>query len=207
MFVPNSASVILVHGAGSGPWVFDSWTDTFGGSELEAVDLQVGLQIESASMAAYAKRVAEVVAARRGPVYVCGWSMGGLVALMAATQAPPQALAVIEPSPPAEVQGTHPEVRLRSGAFDPEEVYGRFPGVRTRHESLLARLERKKGISVPEVPCPLLVVHGAQFPEDRGHAIANQYGADELSFPDLNHWQLVSTKKVRKAIRDWFSAV
>lgn len=207
MLVPNSGFVILVHGAGSGPWVFDSWTDIFGDSELEAVDLQVGLRLESASMSAYAKRVAEVVAARRAPVYVCGWSMGGLVALMAASQAPPRALAVIEPSPPAEVQGTHPEVRLGSGTFDPEEIYGRFPGVRTRHESLLARLERKKGISVPEVPCPLLVIHGAQFPEDRGRAVATQYGVDELSFPDLNHWQLVSRQEVRKAIRDWFSAV
>ena len=205
--MPNSCSVILVHGAGSGPWVFDAWTDTFGDSELQPVDLQDGLRVEGASMADYAEQVAEVVARRQGRVYVCGWSMGGLVALMAATLVPPRALAVIEPSPPAEVQGTHPEVRQRSGTFDPEEVYGRFPGVRTRQESLLARLERKKGISVPKVPCPLLVVYGAQFPEDRGRAIATQYEADELSFPELNHGQLVSTQEVREAIRDWFSAV
>lgn len=207
MLVPNISSFVLVHGAGSGPWVFDTWTDTFSSTELEAVDLQVGLRIESASMSAYAERVTKVVARRQGPVYVCGWSMGGLVALMAATQAPPRALAVIEPSPPAEVQGTHPEVRLRSGTFDPDEVYGRFPGVRTRHESLLARLERKRGISVPEVSCPLLLTHGAQFPVDRGRAVATHYGADELSFPDLNHWQLVNRQEVRKAIRDWFSAI
>ncbi|MBW3667076.1 MAG: alpha/beta hydrolase, partial [Actinobacteria bacterium] len=123
--MPNISSFVLVHGAGSGPWVFDTWTDSFDGTELEAVDLQVGLRIESVSMSAYAERVAKVVARRQDPVYVCGWSMGGLVALMAATQTPPRALAVIEPSPPAEVQGTHPEVRLRSGTFDPDEVYGR----------------------------------------------------------------------------------
>jgi pimeloyl-ACP methyl ester carboxylesterase len=187
--------------------VFDDWLDTFGDSELEAVDLQDGLQVKDASMADYAEQVAEVVARQQGRVYVCGWSMGGLVTLMAAALAPPWALTVIEPSPPAEVQGTHPEVRPRSGTFDPEEVYGRFAGVRTRRESLLARLERKKGISVPKVPCPLLVVHGAQFPEERGRAVVTQYEADELSFPELNHGQLVSRPEVREAIHGWFSAV
>jgi hypothetical protein len=44
-------------------------------------------------------------------------------------------------------------------------VYGSFPSdMRARPESLFARAERKRGISVPSLPCPSLVIYGDEFP-------------------------------------------
>jgi len=139
-----------------------------------------------------------------GDVAVVGWSMGGLVAMMAARQAPPRALVVIEPRAPAEVQGWHPEVPLQSGVFDPEQQYGRFPsGMMARPESLRARAERKRGISVPSIPCPLLVVHGADYGHERGRLVAECYDAAELAFPLLHHFELIQSLEVRDSILRW----
>jgi hypothetical protein len=50
---------------------------------------------------------------------------------------------------------------------------------------------------------PALVVYGHEFPEERGRALAALYGAEELSFPDLDHWGLVLDARVRQAIARW----
>jgi hypothetical protein len=46
-------NVVLVHGAGSGPWVFDGWADDFPGVSVHAVDLHEGLDVAQASMTDY----------------------------------------------------------------------------------------------------------------------------------------------------------
>jgi pimeloyl-ACP methyl ester carboxylesterase len=56
-------------------------------------------------MADYAERVVSAARALPRPVSVCGWSMGGLVALQAAASARPQSVILIEASPPGEVEG------------------------------------------------------------------------------------------------------
>jgi pimeloyl-ACP methyl ester carboxylesterase len=198
------AELILVHGAGSGPWVFDGWDESFGGIALTALDLQRGLRVETASMAGYASAVEERAREARRPFAVCGWSMGGLVAMMAAPAAPPERLVVIEPSPPGEVQGFDPGITPVPGAFDPNDVYGPVPpGLRTRPESSPARAERKRGISVPVLPCPLLVVYGRDYAEDRGRSVARHYAGDEAAFPNLGHFDLVRAAAVRDAIGEW----
>lgn len=59
---------------------------------------------------------------------------------------------LLEPSPPGETQGFDPAVELAEGLFDPEAVYGPFPAsMKARPESLLARGERKRGISVASI--------------------------------------------------------
>src|ERR1700678_2243016 len=94
------ASLVLVHGAGSGPWVFDGWADAFPSLAVVAVDLQSGLDVAEASMDDYARNV--VTAARQlpPPVALCGWSMGGLVVLQAAHEVRPHRVVLIEASPP-----------------------------------------------------------------------------------------------------------
>ena len=67
-------------------------------------------------------------------------------------------------------------------------------------QSRSARAERKRGISVPSLPCPSLVVYGLDFPNERGRAIAALYGSHELAFPDLNHFDLVLNPRVREEI-------
>ena len=156
-------------------------------------------------MADYADAVVDSAGSLAPPLAVCGWSMGGLVALQAAARVQPASVVLLEPSPPSEIQGRHPEIRPLSGRFDPEEVYGRFPsGTRPRPESSLARDERRRGISVPSLPCPSLVVYGSEFPDDRGRLIAALYDSEELVFPNLDHWGLVLDPRVPRCIaRRW----
>ena len=201
------ASLLLVHGAGSGPWVYEDWYASFPSMRVAAVDLQEGLDVGSASMANYAERVVTAAHALPQPVSLCGWSMGGLVVLQAADRARPQSVILIEASPPGEVQGFNAEAELTSGTFDPEAVYGAFPaGVSARPESSLARTERKRGISVPRLAYPSLVIYGDAFRDERGTAIARLYGSDERDFPGLDHWDLVRDLRVREAIADFLGA-
>jgi pimeloyl-ACP methyl ester carboxylesterase len=132
----QAASILLIHGAGSGPWVFDGWQEAFSGLVVAAVDLQDGLDPARASMQDYAQNVISAARALPEPVTLCGWSMGGLVALQAVAALQPDRLILLEASAPAEVQGFDPSIELAEGTFDPEAEYGRFPpGVRARPES------------------------------------------------------------------------
>ena len=181
--------------------MFDGWQEAFPGLAVAAVDLQDGLDPVRASIQDYAQNVIAAARTLPQPVTLCGWSMGGLVALQAVAAVQPDRLVLLEASAPAEVQGFNPSVELAEGTFDPEAEYGRFPpGVRARPESLLARTERKRGISVPSLPCPSLVVYGLDFPEERGRALAALYGSHELEFPHLGHFELVLDPEVRGEI-------
>ena len=197
-------SLLLAHGSGSGPWVFDDWAASFPGVTVAAVDLHANLDVSRASHADYAAAVGRAAAQLPQPVALCGWSMGGLVVLQAAEEVRPHAVIVIEPSAPAEVQGFRSETEVTDGSFDPEAVYGRFPaGIRARPESARARAERKAGISVPRLSCPSLVVFGDSFRAERGESVAQLYDSDELDLPGLDHWDLVLDERVRRAVARW----
>ena len=196
--------MLLVHGAGSGPWVFDGWAERLGDVEVEAVDLHAGLVVARASMLNYAAAVVARAHLLPAPVALVGWSMGGLAALMAAERAGAERLVLLEASPPAQVQGTNPDVTLEEGEFDPEEIYGVFPpGMPSRPESTLARAERARGISVATIRCPSLVAFGDEFPDDRGRRLARAYGAEELHLPGLDHWGLVGDEGAAGAVARW----
>ena len=174
---------------------------------VATVDLHAGLDVSTASMSDYANQVADGASRLAHPRVLCGWSMGGLVVMMAAAPASAARLVVLEPSPPADVQGESPDVELSDGTFDPEAVYGAFPaGVRARPESSRARAERKRGVSVPSLPRPSLVVYGDEFADERGRRIAERYGCDERRFPGLDHWALVREPIVRAAVACWIGS-
>lgn len=195
-----------MHGATSGPWVFDGWAAQWPGDDVRVPDLQEGLDVAHATMSDYADRVLSAVGDQ--PAILCGWSMGGLVAMMAARRCRPTALVVIEPSVPAEIDGGDPDWPLETGTYDAESVYGpSVPGMRHRPESLLARCERKRGISIPAIDCPLLVVAGRDYVATRGRPVAEYYGADLVEFPVLSHFQLVVDERVRDAIAQWVNSV
>ena len=196
--------VVLVHGACSGPGAFEGWEDSFNAAtQLILADLQGGLDVARATMEDY---VDQVVIAAGGihdrPVLV-GWSMGGLVAMMAASKLRAARLVLIEPSPTVEVVGRHPEVEIPSSGTYGAEVYGGLGTLEERPESAVARAERDRGISVPELPCPTLVVSGDDFPEIRGSLLAARYGAEEMYYPGYDHLRLVRERKVRRAIAGW----
>jgi pimeloyl-ACP methyl ester carboxylesterase len=199
------AALLLAHGAGSGPSIFDGWETTFPRLRVRAVDLQARLDVARASMDDYAAQVRAAAAELPLPLVLCGRSMGGLVAMLAARRLdpPPHSMILIEPSPPAEVQRLRLEIDAgcTAGTFDPEAVYGPFPtGLRARPESSLARAERKRGIPIPCLPCRTLVVYGDEFPDDRGRRIAQHYGTEERAFAGLDHWGLIRDRRVREAI-------
>jgi hypothetical protein len=52
------------------------------------------------------------------------WSLGDLVVLMAAERLRPDLVVLLEPSPPAEVQGSDPGLNLVFRTFDPEGPTG-----------------------------------------------------------------------------------
>jgi pimeloyl-ACP methyl ester carboxylesterase len=169
--------------------------------EIDPLDLHAGLQVAEGSMLNYEAAVACAAGLLARPLAVVGWSMGGLAAMMAARRINADALVLLESSPPGEVQGFEETVALEPGTFDPEEVYGPFPpGMRARPESLLARAERRRGVSVPALPGRTLVVAGREFPEERGAALAAFYDAELLEFPEASHWDLVLDDGVREAV-------
>jgi pimeloyl-ACP methyl ester carboxylesterase len=200
----SPGSLVLVHGAGSGPWVFDGWAESFPGIRVAAVDLHRGLDVSRASLDDYTDNVVVATADLSPPVALCGWSMGGLVVLQAALDLSPHSVVLLEASAPAEIQGFNRDASVTDGVFDPEAVYGTFPdGIRARPESSRARAQRKRGISVPSLPCPSLVVYGDSFPTERGILLARLYGSETLAFPGLDHWDLVLDPRVRTAIANW----
>lgn len=199
--MPELRSLLLLHGAASGPWVFDGWADSFPGADVDAVDLQAGLVAAEASMLNYAAAAAAAAGLLEPPLGIVGWSMGGLVAMIVAERAAASSLVLLEPSPPAEVQGLHPELEPRPGTFDGEAEYGAFPaGMRARPESVLARSERRRGISVPSLPARTLVVYGREFAEERGRAVAERYGVEALEAQGASHWDLVRDPGIRAEV-------
>ena len=195
--------LVLIHGATSGPWVFDRWPGAFPGYDVRAPDLQEGLDVAQARMSDYVDRV--LVTAADRPSVVCGWSMGGLVALMAAQRSRFEAVVVLEPSLPLELSGGDGLRALRSGTYDAESAYGPLPpGTRCRPESLRALDERKRGISVPSVGGPVLVVAGRRG-RPQGRMVARHYNADLLEFSDLGHSDLVVEPAVMAGIASWLA--
>lgn len=126
--------LVLMHGATSGPWVFEPWKGWFHDIEVRVPDLRAGLAVERASMADYA---AQVTAVTGGPgAVVVGWSMGGLVALLAAKQQRLDTRVLVEPSLPQELGGHDATVVPTVGVYDAETMYGPLPpGTRHRPES------------------------------------------------------------------------
>jgi pimeloyl-ACP methyl ester carboxylesterase len=198
------ASLLLVHGAGSGPWVYKDWADTFSHTVITAIDLQEGINVACASMTHYADRVVAAAVGMEQPVAIVGWSMGGLVVMLAVQRLQPHSVILLEASAPSEIQGSNLGVELVEGVFDPEAVYGFFPvGMQARPESSLARAERERGISVPSLPCPALVIYGEEFRRERGEAIAHFYHAHANFFHGCSHWDLVLDPKVRSRIAEF----
>lgn len=213
--------VVLVHGAASGPWVFDAWRPRWAGFDVRVPDLQDGgdpavpTDLAVTTMADYARRVHDAAwnaggtrddAGDAPPVVLVGWSMGGLVAMMAALRRPPAALVVIEPSVPAEVGGLHPDVALEPGTYG-ADVYGTVAAAnQSRRESLLARCERKRGIAVPALHCPTLVLSGRDYGDERSRPVARHYGATLLEYPDLGHADLATDPTVADDVVAWVRA-
>ena len=211
---------MLVHGAANSSVVWRFWRAALAdlGWASVAVDLR-GHGSAPGDLAATSMRdyTDDVAAALRGagerPVVV-GWSMGGLAAMMAAADGHASACVCLAPSMPA--RETDPSVPLCRGVFGPEEysITGRDPAdqpamhdldvderavalASLADDSRLARDERRAGVVVRSLPCPLLIVTGtadAQWPRSSYDGL--WLAADYMEAEGASHWGLVLNRRV-----------
>ena len=212
--------LVLVHGAANSARVWTFWRRELEarGFEVHTPDLrghgaQAAVDLSDTGMADYA---ADVVAAARTlprPPVLVGWSMGGLVAMMAAAATRAVACIGLAPSTPRTVRD--PTAPLRVGTFG-AETYGitsddptaqpsmpdldleerRIALASLSRESLLARDERQAGIVIDSLPCPLLIVTGTAdraWPRERYADL--MLPATHLSVEGTSHWGLVLSRR------------
>jgi len=224
-------SLILVHGAANSARVWAFWQDELGrrGWSSRAIDLRghgasVAADLSTTRMADYADDVVTLARTLRQPPILVGWSMGGLVAMMAAAASAARACVGLAPSTPA--RAVDASVPLRRGVFGAEEygIVGRDPDHQPAladldraervialeslgQESRYARDERKAGVMV-DVPCPMLIVTGTtdtQWPRERYDDL--HVSADHISIDGASHWGLVLNRSllpgIASAVSGW----
>ena len=188
-------SILCLHGAANGAWVWDTWRRHLAplGWEVNVLDLRghgrsLPVDYSTLTMDDYVADVDSVVrqiAAHDGmyPVLM-GWSMGGLIAMMSAaiTKEIP-ALALFAPSPPLEVAGrvTGDEVRKTpSGPFGPE-VYGIFPDDLEKSRNALFDLSDEQASRVLASSSGALESGFARRQRKRGISVP----ADDIQCPSI----------------------
>ena len=211
--------ILLVHGAANSSIVWRYWQQALAqlGWSSYAIDLRghgkSSGSVDGATMWDYADDVVSVVNQLRETPVVMGWSMGGLVAMMVACKGMAQACVGLAPSVPVAKRKGGFWVRL--GVFGPEE-YGivsldaanqpTMPDLNSeeRHialesasqESRTARDERKAGIVLKSLPCPLLIVTGDEDRSWPKSAYENLHLTTEyLNSLGASHWGLVLNRR------------
>jgi pimeloyl-ACP methyl ester carboxylesterase len=213
-------SIILVHGAANSGTVWRFWQRHLveHGWATYAIDLRghgrsAAVDLSHTTMGDYAADVRVLARQFRRPPIVMGWSMGGLVAMLAAVDGGAAACVALAPSTPA--RQCDASVVLRTEEFGAEE-YGitsddpetqpTMPDLDRQErlialaslsrESRLARDERQAGIVIEALPCPLLLVTGTAdraWPRERYADLWLK--ADDLSVAGASHWGLVLNRR------------
>lgn len=211
--------VVLVHGAANTKGVWRLWQERLAsaGWASHALDLRghgdTPGDIATATMQDYEADLSDVARQLGAPPVLMGWSMGGLVALMTAAEGSAAACVCLAPSTPAlEVD---PAVPVKQGEFGPEayRVLGDDPAdqpmmqdltlserriavTSLAKESQYARDQRRAGVVVRSISCPLLIVTGTNDGQWPATAYDGLWlNADYVSAPGASHWGLVLSGK------------
>jgi pimeloyl-ACP methyl ester carboxylesterase len=212
--------VILVHGAANSASVWRFWQQELGALSWRshAIDLRghgagASADLSSTSMRDYADDVAGWAEQLSPKPIVIGWSMGGLVAMMVAAAGFASACVALAPSAPARQVDEH--MPLRHGAFGSEE-YGitsldvadqpamldldaeeRAVALASLGlESRFARDERKRGVAIHQLRCPLLIVTGEMEPERQPTLYYDlDLPAEYVNVEGSSHWGLVLNRR------------
>ena len=217
--------IILVHGAANSALVWTYWQQALAdaGWASYAIDLRghgtsPPLDLSRTSMRHYAADVVNLAGRLARPPIIMGWSMGGLVGMMACEGAGAVACVGLAPSTPA--RSVDPAAWLRAGVFTAEE-YGitsddpdeqpAMPDLDREErsialaslgsESRFARDERQRGIVIESLPCPLLIVTGTddqQRPRERYDDL--QLPAAHANIEGASHWGLVLNRRALKGM-------
>ena len=223
--------VLLVHGAANSAAVWRFWQEALAqrGWSSYAVDLRghgkSSSSADGASMSDYADDVTVISEGLSEMPVVMGWSMGGLVAIIFAARGLARACVGLAPSAPAATRDQ--SVQIRSGVFGPEEygITSENPAEQpampdldmeersialesASRESRTARDDRKAGIVIPSLPCPLLVVTGSEDRNWPRSAYACMHlPAEYLESPGSSHWGLVLNRrllpKIASRVSNW----
>jgi pimeloyl-ACP methyl ester carboxylesterase len=224
--LPDSAAVrppvILVHGAANAASVWTYWQPALAahGFPSYAIDLRGhgashAIDLSRTTMSDYAEDVLALTRQLSAPAVLVGWSMGGLVAMMAAEQLPALAWIGLAPSTPSVERD--PGTPVRQGEFGPEE-YGitdldpasKQPAMfdldleeravalgSLGRESRYARDERAAGVVVRGVDCPALVVTSTGDPQwPRARYDGMHIPVEHMSVDGASHWGLVLNRRV-----------
>jgi alpha-beta hydrolase superfamily lysophospholipase len=201
--------VLLVHGAGGGGWEWLIWQRVLhaAGWASSAIDLQPGAAgLAATALADYQRQVDAALAALPRPRVVSGASLGGLLALRAASAA--DALVLVNPLPSAPWQHSDAGVLSEIPAIKPWSTQARFDGTlrqlpddplaarwahsRWRDESGAVLREALAGVAAlrPSVPTRVLISEGDRdIAPDVMLAFANAIGADVQRLHGLTHLQ------------------
>ena len=216
--------VIFVHGAGTSAPVWTFWQAAFveagwptynldlrGHGASESVNLtQVGIFDYVDDVNAVAKQLG-------APPVVVGWSMGGHIAVIAASQGGYAACVALDPDPPPD--RVDESVEMVYGLQTPEEIsytldgdprkLPHMPDLTTDErriaqsslcdESLLMRSQRIRGILIERMPCPMLEILGGlddYYPTEPSYHGVGLAG-DQIFVEDSSHWGLVLSRRAQ----------
>lgn len=212
---------VLIHGAANSAAVWTYWQQTLAaaGYASHAIDLRghgdsTPTDLSHTSMRDYADDVCSLIAQLATPPILIGWSMGGLVAMLAATCAS-RVAAVIGLAPSTPASTVDESLPLRIGEFDASEygITSRDPDHQPAmpdldreervvalsslcSESRYARDERARGVVIESLSCPLLIATGtadAQWPRSRYEDL--HLPAGHISVEGASHWGLVLNRR------------
>jgi pimeloyl-ACP methyl ester carboxylesterase len=224
------APVVLVHGAANSAAVWTYWQRELAdrGFASYAIDLRGHgksdpVDLSQTSMQDYADDVGAFMRELASPPVLMGWSMGGLVAMMAGAMAigpfaermRARAFVGLAPSTPARERD--PDKRPGTGEYgadyygitnlDPDAEQPAMFDLDLEErsialaslckESVYARGERAAGIVVSDLRCPALIVTStgdAQWPRSRYDDLPIE--VDHMSVEGASHWGLVLNRRV-----------
>ncbi len=215
--------VIFVHGAGTSAPVWTFWQQTLVDSGWPTHNLDLRGHGESApvdlshtSIFDYVADVNAVAGQLRTAPVVIGWSMGGHVAVIAASQGGYAACVSLDPDPPA-IQ-IDESVELIYEKYSPEDIgyvldgdpylLQGMPDLTTEErriaqsslcsESELMGSERRRGILIEQMPCPMLEILGGldnYYPTEPSYhdiGMANR----QIHVRESSHWGLMLNRRV-----------
>ena len=226
--------IVLIHGAANSSFVWTYWQQALAerGHASYAVNLRghgpnEDIDLSDTSMRDYADDVQSCIEELNARPIVMGWSMGGLIAMMVAADG--QAAACVGLAPSTPTRKLDSSIEIRQGEFGAEE-YGitsdhtddqpamadlshterKLALASLRPESRRARDERKAGIVIETLPCPLLIVTGdndRQWPTSHYQDLWLDAGYQEIE--GASHWGLVLTRRAvataAPLVTDWVS--
>ena len=212
--------LVLIHGAANSAKVWTVWQQELAeyGWTSHAVELRGHGQsppfdLSRTTMEDYANDVREVAGRFSQPPVVMGWSMGGLVGMMVASQGLGVACIALAPSMPVRKLDT--SVDVRPGEIGPEE-YGIVDGDTSNQtampdldpeerglalsllsrESRLARDQRRQGIVIESLTCPFLIVTGTDDKAWPRKLYDNLWlDAEFCELAEASHWGLVLNRR------------